>query len=86
MALINDIIRKTFIYAVLLNNILEPGYYKEGDFGIRIESIVQVVKDESKVDPYDFGGRGALKFNIATLVPIQTKLINENLLTDDEVQ
>ena len=27
----------------------EPGYYKEGDFGMRLENIVQVVPAEVKV-------------------------------------
>lgn len=64
---------------------LEPGFYKDDDFGIRIESIVQVVKDTTKVSPFDFGGRGSMKFNVITLVPIQTKLIDLTLLTNEEV-
>lgn len=29
---------------VLIFNILEPGYYKEGSFGIRIENLITVIE------------------------------------------
>lgn len=60
----------------------EPGFYKNGEFGIRIEDIVQIVN--AKIEN-DFNGRGALTFNTVTMCPIQTKLINANLLTEKEV-
>lgn len=61
----------------------EPGYYEDGQFGIRIESVLQVIEtpDSSK----HFGGRGSYKFDDITMVPIQTKLINVNLLSAAEV-
>ncbi|EDS27496.1 xaa-Pro aminopeptidase 1 [Culex quinquefasciatus] len=59
----------------------EPGYYKEGQFGIRIEDIVQVVSTNIGDN---FDGRGALTFRTVTMCPIQTKLINVKLLTDRE--
>lgn len=59
----------------------EPGYYEDGKFGIRLEDIVQVVKADV---PKDFAGRGALTFHTVTLCPIQTKLINVDLLTVTE--
>lgn len=59
----------------------EPGYYEDGQFGIRIEDIVQIVKANA---PKDFDGRGALTFHTVTLCPIHTKLINVNLLTEKE--
>lgn len=40
------------------------------------------VPDSSK----HFGGRGAYKFDDITMVPIQKKLINVDLLTDSEVR
>lgn len=59
----------------------EPGYYKEGQFGIRIEDIVQVVATNIGDN---FDGRGALTFRTVTMCPIQTKLINVKLLTEKE--
>ena len=61
----------------------EPGYYQDHDFGIRIEDVVQIVKDEKA--PYDFNGRGALTTHSVTLVPIQTKMIDTSLLSRAEV-
>lgn len=59
----------------------EPGYYEDGQFGMRIEDIVQIVKAEV---PFDFAGRGALTFHTVTLCPIQTKLMKIEMLTADE--
>lgn len=64
-------------------SISEPGYYETGSFGIRIESVVHVV-DAPDTETY-FNGRGALKFDDITMVPIQAKLINLTLLTQAEV-
>lgn len=61
----------------------EPGYYQTGEFGIRIEDIVQIVPAGNSV-PHDFDGRGALRFHTVTLCPIQTKLIAVKLLTEAE--
>lgn len=60
----------------------EPGYYEKGQFGIRIEDIVQIVP--AKVEN-DFNGRKALTFKTVTMCPIHTKLINKDLLTATEV-
>lgn len=59
----------------------EPGYYEDGEFGIRIEDIVQIV---SANVPKNFAGRGALTFHTVTLCPIHTKLIKVELLTEKE--
>ncbi|QRV81822.1 X-Pro aminopeptidase [Ceratobasidium sp. AG-Ba] len=59
----------------------EPGYYADGKFGIRIESIVLVRKAST---PNDFGARGYLGFEHVTMCPIQTKLVDVELLTGDE--
>lgn len=67
----------------------EPGYYEEGQYGIRIEDVVQVVpvsvSERSRLRG-DFGGRGALTFADCTRVPIQTTLIKEELLTEQEAR
>lgn len=54
----------------------EPGYYKEGAYGIRIESLVLVVPDPDH--------HGWLKFDTLTMVPIALNLIEPKLLTADE--
>ena len=56
---------------MILSN--EPGYYKKGKFGIRIENLVYVKKFNKK-----------LLFENLTLVPIDTDLINPELLTNNE--
>ncbi|XP_053307004.1 xaa-Pro aminopeptidase 1 isoform X2 [Spea bombifrons] len=60
----------------------EPGYYEDGSFGIRIENLVLVIPAKTK---YDFKNRGSLTFEPITLVPIQTKMINIEMLTQKEV-
>ncbi|CAG8436472.1 1621_t:CDS:10 [Funneliformis caledonium] len=55
----------------------EPGYYEDGKFGIRIETLVFVREVET---PHNFDDRGFLGFEHITLVPIQTKLIDASLL------
>jgi Xaa-Pro aminopeptidase len=76
----------------------EPGYYEDGNFGIRIENLVRVVTVETKFQaksrslPYlTFspvlletvgGGDGRLQ---VTVVPIQTKLILAELMTRQEL-
>ena len=51
----------------------EPGYYKKGHYGIRIENLVYIKKISKK-----------LNFENLTLVPIEKDLINFNLLTNKE--
>lgn len=60
----------------------EPGYYEPDSFGIRIENLVVTRKAETK---YNFNNHGFLKFDTITLVPIQLKMIDTNLLTDEEI-
>ncbi len=55
---------------------VEPGYYKEGDYGIRIENLVEVV-------PATYSGM--LKFAYLTLAPIDKRLINKYLLSTEEI-
>ncbi len=57
----------------------EPGYYKTGHYGIRIENLVVVQEaDKSK------GEIPVFAFETLTLAPIDTNLIDRSLLTDDE--
>lgn len=60
----------------------EPGYYEDGAFGIRIESLVVTRKAETR---FNFNNSGFLEFETITLVPIQLKMIDSSLLTQEEV-
>ncbi len=56
---------------MILSN--EPGYYKKNKFGIRIENLIFVKREQKK-----------LKFENLTMVPIEKDLINFSLLTNQE--
>ena len=61
----------------------EPGYYEDGNFGIRIESLVKVVKMETK---FSMPSKSVfLSFEPVTVVPIQTKMILPELMTKQEL-
>ncbi|KAJ0391944.1 hypothetical protein P43SY_011134 [Pythium insidiosum] len=60
----------------------EPGYYEDGNFGIRIESLIVVKKASHIKSPL---GRDFCEFETITMAPIQTKLIDLALLTKDEI-
>jgi Xaa-Pro aminopeptidase len=57
----------------------EPGLYREGEYGIRIENVM-VCKNERLSDFGRF-----LSFEMLTLCPIDRKLINRQLLTNIEL-
>ncbi len=59
---------------MILSN--EPGYYVEGEYGIRIENLV-VVRD-SETD-------GMLEFETLTLAPIDRRLVDTSLMTQAEL-
>ena len=56
---------------MILSN--EPGYYKKGHYGIRIENLVFIKKDKNN-----------LRFENLTLAPIEKDLINFDLLNKNE--
>jgi Xaa-Pro aminopeptidase len=58
----------------------EPGYYKTGAYGIRIENL-QVVTPAAEIDG---GERPMLGFETLTLAPIARELILKTLLTKEE--
>ncbi|XP_077142626.1 xaa-Pro aminopeptidase 2 [Ranitomeya variabilis] len=62
---------------------IEPGYYHDGHFGIRIEDIAVVVEAETK---NIFGGEKYLTFETVTLVPYDRKLIDTSIMTDVQIQ
>jgi Xaa-Pro aminopeptidase len=57
---------------------VEPGIYRPGQWGIRIENLVLNVPAE----PTQFGE--FLKFETLTLCPIDTRCIERSLMRDDE--
>jgi Xaa-Pro aminopeptidase len=57
----------------------EPGYYKVGHYGIRIENLIVVT------EPKDVGGdRKMMEFETLTLAPIDLNLVEPKMLTDAE--
>jgi Xaa-Pro aminopeptidase len=62
---------------MILSN--EPGYYKTGEYGIRIENLVLVEPRD-----HDGGEREIMGFRELTLAPIDRRLVDVSLLTDEE--
>ena len=56
---------------MILSN--EPGYYKKGHYGIRIENLLFIKKEKK-----------TLRFENLTLAPIEKDLINYDLLNENE--
>jgi Xaa-Pro aminopeptidase len=59
----------------------EPGYYKDGEYGIRIENLEVVMPAEDVPG----GDRPMHRFEALTLAPIDRRLIDKTLLTAEEV-
>ncbi len=67
--------RETFVCGQVTS--IEPGYYLENNYGVRIENLAEVVDS-----PYqDF-----LMFSPLTLVPIDKNAINKYLLSEEEIK
>ncbi|MBS0470691.1 MAG: aminopeptidase P family protein [Proteobacteria bacterium] len=60
----------------------EPGYYKNGEYGIRIENLI-VVRELDAIPGGD-PQRKFMEFETITLAPIDLGLVEPSLLTDDE--
>ena len=65
---------------MILSN--EPGYYREGAFGIRIENLLIV--DEPSLP--EGGDREMLGFETITLAPIDLRLIDPSLLGSEHIE
>ena len=69
--------------AVAAGNVtsIEPGFYEDGSFGIRIENIALVREVETT---HSFGDKPFLGFEHVTMVPYCRSLIDAKLLTEKE--
>lgn len=65
---------------MILSN--EPGFYKAGEFGIRIENLIVV----RTAEPVAGGDRDMLEFETITMTPIDLDLVKAELLTAEEQQ
>nr|XP_025968699.1 xaa-Pro aminopeptidase 2 isoform X1 [Dromaius novaehollandiae] len=62
---------------------IEPGYYQDGEFGIRIEDIALVVEAQTE---HQTGDEPFLTFEIVSLVPYDRNLIDVSLLSQEQIQ
>jgi Xaa-Pro aminopeptidase len=77
-ARINKSDRTALEPGMILSN--EPGYYKPGHYGIRIENLIMVHEARDIAG----GERPMLGFETLTLAPIDRRLVDASLLTPDE--
>ncbi|GJM03955.1 MAG: aminopeptidase [Rhodomicrobium sp.] len=61
---------------------IEPGYYREGAYGIRLENLVLVTEPEEITG----GEQAMMRFSPLTLAPFDKKLIDQDLLTKAELK
>ncbi|NXP44026.1 XPP2 aminopeptidase, partial [Heliornis fulica] len=59
---------------------IEPGYYRDGEFGIRIEDVALVVEAQTETGEEPF-----LTFEVVSLVPYDRNLIDISLLSQEQV-
>ncbi|KAK5942159.1 hypothetical protein PMZ80_006114 [Knufia obscura] len=66
-----------------IGNVLsdEPGYYEDGNFGIRIENMIMAKEATTN---HKFGDKPWLAFEHVTMVPMCQKLIDASLLSREE--
>jgi Xaa-Pro aminopeptidase len=65
---------------MILSN--EPGYYRPGSFGIRIENLIYI----TALEAIDGGDMPMMGFQTLTWCPIDRRLIVKDLLTADELE
>lgn len=59
---------------------IEPGFYKENEYGIRLENLARIIETSTEFTP------SMLKFEPLTMVPFDKRLINKDLLNPKEVE
>ncbi|KAG2394060.1 hypothetical protein C9374_003824 [Naegleria lovaniensis] len=62
---------------------IEPGYYEEGNFGVRIENLYLVRESQT---PHHFNNKTYLEFEQITFCPIQPSLIDISILSEKEIE
>lgn len=77
---LKNIVTPPFVEGNLMS--IEPGYYEDGRFGIRIENLAFVTKDEK----LSTAARAWYRFHPITLCPIDRRLIDKKLMTKDQVE
>lgn len=76
---LKNIVTPPFVEGNLMS--IEPGYYEDGRFGIRIENLAFVTRDE-KLSTL---AKTWYRFHPVTLCPIDRKLVDKSLMTRDQV-
>ena len=79
-ARINKADRTPLEPGMILSN--EPGFYKQGEYGIRIENLVMVQEAHEIAG----GDRRMLGFETLTLCPIERRLIDLRIMDDGEMR
>lgn len=77
---ISRVSQQELLPGMILSN--EPGYYRPGAFGIRIENLIYVREAEA----IDGGDLPMLSFETLTWCPVDRRLIVVSLLTDEELE
>lgn len=77
---ISRVAMQELLPGMILSN--EPGYYRPGAFGIRIENLVHV----TEMEMIEGGDRPMLGFATLTWCPIDRRLILPQMLTDEELR
>ncbi|XP_075291801.1 xaa-Pro aminopeptidase 2 [Opisthocomus hoazin] len=62
---------------------IEPGYYRDGEFGIRIEDIALVVEAQTE---HQSAEEPFLTFEVVSLVPYDRNLIDLSLLSPEQIR
>ncbi|RLV84244.1 hypothetical protein DV515_00016313, partial [Chloebia gouldiae] len=62
---------------------IEPGYYQDGEFGIRIEDVALVVEAQTE---HQSGEKPFLTFEVVSLVPYDRNLIDLSLLSPEQIR
>ena len=82
--------RSLYEYGIRENMLItdEPGYYRDGEFGIRIENVMVAKKHEipkEEVDKYEKNLK-FLTFETITMVPIDKNLMLLDIMTPQEIE
>jgi Xaa-Pro aminopeptidase len=64
---------------MILSN--EPGYYREGHYGIRLENLILV----TPIEEVKGGDIAMHRFETLTLAPFDRRLVDRSLMTSDEI-